>query len=55
MAGVAEAGEIRVSDEVRLAALDDAESSFSNPRVVVLKGFEDEELTHALDWGWKEN
>ena len=34
VAGVAEAGEIRVSDEVRLAALDDAESLFSSPRVV---------------------
>ena len=48
--GIADAGEIRVSDDVRIAVVGDKDCTFSRPLLFALKGFEGETLTHALDW-----
>lgn len=49
IAATASAGEVRVSDEVRLAAAGD-DFSFSAPALVALKGFDGDQLTHLLKW-----
>ena len=49
IAATAGAAEVRVSDEVRIQAVDHG-FAFSSPALVPLKGFDGEQLTHLLVW-----
>lgn len=49
IAATAEAREVRVSDDVRLAAAADG-FTFSSPALVTLKGFSEDQLTHLMNW-----
>ena len=49
IAATAGAAEVRVSDEVRIQAVDHG-FAFSSPALVSLKGFDVEQLTHLLVW-----
>lgn len=49
IAATAGAGEVRVSDDVRMLATDQG-FAFASPALVPLKGFDGDQLTHLLVW-----
>lgn len=50
IAAVAEVGEARVSDEVRIEVVGDDAFAFDAPALFRLKGFDKDALTHLFDW-----